>query len=91
MRTGLQDDLAPTLRACLRREAVDPDTGRKVLFVDSGGQRTAVTEVTRSGFGSRDDRGEFGRSLSEQQLLDLGISCPPYHGLCRTTTVADVR
>ena len=56
----------------------------------AGGQRTAVTEVTRSGFGSRDDRGEFGRSLTEQQLLDLGISFPPYHGLCRTTTVADV-
>lgn len=73
------------------REAVDPDTGRKVLFVDSGGQRTAVAEVTRSGFGSRDDRGEFERSLAEQQLLDLGISFPPYHGLCRSTTVADVR
>lgn len=79
-------DLAPWVR-----EGVDPDTGRRVLFAESGGQRTAITEVTRSGFGVRDDRGEFGRSLTEQQLLDLGISFPPYHGLCRTTTVADVR
>ncbi len=79
-------DLAPWVR-----EGVDPDTGRKVLFAETGGQRTAITEVTRSGFGVRDDRGEFGRSLTEQQLLDLGISFPPYHGLCRTTTLADVR
>lgn len=79
-------DLAPWVR-----EAADPETGRKVLFVERGGERTAVAEVTRSAFGSRDDRGDFGRSLSEQQLLDLGISFPPYHGLCRTTTVADIR
>jgi len=79
-------DLAPWVR-----EVTDPESGRKVLFVESGGQRTAVAEVTRSGFGARDDRGDFGRSLTEQQLLDLGISFPPYHGLCRTTTVADVR
>jgi hypothetical protein len=45
-------DLAPWVR-----EASDPETGRKVLFVEAGGQPTAVTEVTRSGFGSRDDRG----------------------------------
>lgn len=89
-RIEAQPESVPRSIAPWVREAVDPDTGRKVLFVDRGGQRTAVAEVIRSGFGTRDDRGEFGRALGEQQLLDLGISFPPYHGLCRTTTVADI-
>jgi SPP1 gp7 family putative phage head morphogenesis protein len=72
------------------REALDPDTGRKALFVGSGDARIPITEVTRSAFGTRDDRGEFRGSLSEREMMDLGISFPPYHGLCRTTTVADV-
>jgi len=72
------------------REALDPDTGRKALFVDRGDDRIPITEVTRSAFGTRDDRGEFRGSLSEREMMDLGISFPPYHGLCRTTTVADV-
>lgn len=79
-------ELAPWVR-----EAINPESGRKALYVERGGERVSVAEVLRSGVGSRDDRGEFGRSLSERDLLDLGISFPPYHGLCRTTTVADVR
>jgi hypothetical protein len=78
-------DLAPWVR-----EAVDSQTGHKVLFVEQGGRRRAITEVTRSGFGSRDDRGEFGRSLTEQQLLDHGIGFPPYHALCRSSSIAVV-
>ena len=73
------------------REARDPDSGRKVLYVGRADDRARVAEVTRSGLGTRDDRGEFARGLSERDLANLGISFPPYHGLCRTTTVADVR
>ena len=73
------------------REAIDPDTGRKVLFVERGDSRVPLAEVTRSAVGTRDDRGDFSRALSERDLESLGISFPPYHGLCRSSTVADVR
>ena len=72
------------------REAIEPETGRKVLYVDRGDDRVPIAQVTRSAFGSKDDRGEFRGSLSERDLNDLGIGFPPYHGLCRTTTVADI-
>ena len=72
------------------REAVDPKSGHKLLYVERGGERTRVAEVTRSAFGSPDDRGDFARGVSERNLTNLGVSFPPYHGLCRTTTVADV-
>lgn len=97
VQTGLQTfdrvDAEPDLVRDLTpwvREAVDPNSGRKVLYVERGEGRTRVAEVTRSGLGARDDRGEFARGLSERDLANLGISSPPYHGLCRTTTVADV-
>ena len=66
------------------REATDPETGRKVLYVDRGGTRTPVAEVVRSGLGTSDDQGEFARGRTEQELMDLGVSFPPFHGLCRT-------
>lgn len=84
-----EPDLAKEISPWVR-EAIDPDTGRKVLFVERGERRVPVAEVTRSALGTRDDRGEFGRSLSERDLEGLGISFPPYHGLCRTSTVASV-
>lgn len=72
------------------REGRDPETGTKLLYVNRDGGRATVAEVARSGFGNRDDRGEFNRGLSTREMMDLGISFPPYHGLCRTTTLADV-
>jgi hypothetical protein len=66
------------------RETIDPGTGRRVLYVDRGGERVRVAEVARSAMGTRDDRGDFTRGLSERELMDLGISFPPYHGLCRS-------
>jgi SPP1 gp7 family putative phage head morphogenesis protein len=73
------------------RETIDPETGRKVLFVERGDSRVPLAEVTRSAVGTRDDRGDFSRALSERDLENLGISFPPYHGLCRSSTVPDVR
>ena len=89
-RVDAQPDLVKELTPWVR-ETVNPETGRKVLLVERGDKRTRVAEVTRSGLGTRDDRGEFARRLSERGLVDLGLSFPPYHGLCRTTSVADAR
>lgn len=67
------------------RESIDPETGRTVLHVNRGSEQVRVAEVTRSAMGTRDERGEFSRGLSERELMDLGVSFPPYHGLCRST------
>ncbi len=72
------------------RESLDPQTGNPVLFVERGGLRTPLVEVTRSGVGTVDDQGEHGRAVSNRELMDLGVGFPPYHGLCRTTTVPEV-
>jgi hypothetical protein len=53
-----------------------------------GAGRTDLAEVARSALGTRDDRGEFRPLASEAALRDVGIGFPPYHGLCRTTTLA---
>jgi len=72
------------------RDGVDAK-GRQVMFVDRGGGRTRrVAVVDRPGFGTRDARGSYSAGLSTARLQEIGVSFPPYHGLCRTTTVADV-
>ncbi len=70
------------------RESLDAETGRKSLYVQQAGQKTTIAEVTRSAMGTRDDRGEFTRGLSERNLSDLGAALPPLHGLCRSTTLS---
>ena len=72
------------------RDTVDPATGRRSLTVERGGERISIADIVRSGVGARDDRGEFSRGMGERELGDLGIGFPPYHGLCRTTTVAEL-
>lgn len=89
-RVEAEPDLVKELTPWVR-EAIDPESGRKVLFVERGDSRVPLAEVTRSAVGTRDDRGDFSRALSERDLENLGISFPPYHGLCRSTTVPDVR
>ena len=69
------------------RQATDRSTGRTALYVNRDGVRTPLAEVTRSGVGSKDDLGEFARAASSRELMDMGVGFPPYHGLCRTTTV----
>jgi SPP1 gp7 family putative phage head morphogenesis protein len=72
------------------RESLDPETGNTRLYVDSGAGRTPLAEVTRSALGTRDDRGDFRPLASDGALREVGIGFPPYHGLCRTTTLAVV-
>jgi len=69
------------------REARDQKTGRTVLYVNKGERRVPITEVVRSGVGAKDDAGEYRRSTGDQALMDLGVSFPPFHGLCRTVVV----
>jgi SPP1 gp7 family putative phage head morphogenesis protein len=61
--------------------------GREMIYVNHQDGRRAVAVVERSGFGNRDDVGEFSRGRSSAELASLGLGFPPYHGLCRSTTV----
>ena len=70
------------------RQATDPDSGRSVLYVERGGRRTPIAEVARSGFGVKDDVGELRRTADERAMLDMGVSFPPFHGLCRSQALA---
>ena len=58
--------------------------------MNGGSGRTELAEVTRSAMGTRDDRGDFRALASDSALNEVGIGFPPYHGLCRTTTLAVV-
>ena len=69
------------------RDGVDAK-GRQVMYVDRGGSTRRVAIVDRPGLGTRDERGSYSAGLSTSRLQDIGVSFPPYHGLCRTTTVA---
>lgn len=71
------------------RERVGED-GRRALVVDRDGERSVLAVVERSGVGARDDRGAYSRAVSGRELAPAGIGFPPFHGLCRTTTVPDV-
>jgi hypothetical protein len=69
------------------REAIDPETGTKFLYVEQNGSRTRIADVARSTFGTSDDPGEFRRGRDSAELMDMGVGFPPFHGLCRSTTV----
>ena len=71
------------------REARDSETGRLGMFVQRGDARSPIAEVTRSGVGMSDDAGAYAGARTNRELMELGVSFPPYHGLCRTGTVAN--
>ncbi|KAB2911243.1 MAG: head morphogenesis protein [Kofleriaceae bacterium] len=58
-----------------------------VLFVEHATGRRELAGVVRSGSGVRDDVGEFHSRIDDAALEGLGIGPPPYHGLCRSTSV----
>lgn len=64
------------------RERLD---GGQLTLTSAG---TAIAEVTRSALGVRDDTGEFRSRMAAERLGDAGLGFPPFHGLCRTTTLA---
>jgi SPP1 gp7 family putative phage head morphogenesis protein len=67
------------------REGPNPETGRRELYVNRDGERLPVAEVVRSGVGAKDDQGDFRAMRGNQELADLGLSFPPWHGLCRSS------
>ena len=71
-------------------QRLDQESGRQQLYVNGASGQAVIAEITRSAAGTRDDRGEFRAFTSNAELMDLGVSFPPYHGLCRTTTLAVV-
>lgn len=67
------------------KETVDRDTGVKSIVTTNNG--TNIADVTRSGIGRVDDRGQFNRYIANNTLTDHNIGPPPYHHLCRSWTV----
>lgn len=63
-------------------------SGARMLYVGQGEARTPIAEIVRSAVGQRDAMGDFRALATDAALSELGIGYPPYHGLCRTTTVA---
>jgi hypothetical protein len=72
------------------RQGMDPESRRSVLYVNSASGRVPLAEVLRTGNGNHDDLGEFRAMINDRKLGELGIGFPPYHGHCRTTTLAVV-
>ncbi len=72
------------------REGMDRETGLKSIFIQRDNKRIELAQITRSGFGVKDDVGEYRKTRSEKELAELGVGFPPYHGLCRTTTIAEI-
>lgn len=71
------------------RKGRDPHDGTLRLFVPhSNGTTTTLAKIDRSGVGRSDDKGAFSDAKSNKELGKLGVPVPPFHGRCRTTTVA---
>jgi len=68
------------------REGMDKTSGRRRLYVARGEDEVLVAEVVRSGVGQRDDRGEYASARSEHELSALGVTAPPFHGRCRSSS-----
>ena len=66
------------------RDRVHPQTGEGRLVAGNGEHRVAVAEVTRA------SESGFRALVSDAELADIGIGFPPFHGLCRSTTIAIV-
>jgi hypothetical protein len=64
------------------RERLDGDR----LTLHSAG--VSIADVVRSAAGRRDEVGEFRPRIAVEGLGDAGLGFPPFHGLCRTTTLA---
>jgi SPP1 gp7 family putative phage head morphogenesis protein len=66
------------------RERANARTGESRLVAGNGEGRIAVAEFHASA------PTRFRPLVSDAELADLGIGFPPYHGLCRSTTIAVV-
>lgn len=60
--------------------------GKSVIYVDGTSGRVRLATIEEPGVGA-DDQGSFSGELNEKGLIDAGVGFPPYHGLCRSTTI----
>ena len=67
-------------------------SGNRAIFVpgENGPTRVAVVEESAELAGLKDERGSFRAGFGSQRLESVNVGPPPYHGLCRTTTLPEV-
>ena len=71
------------------REGKD-DKGRGVLFVRRpNGNNRRIAIVEKPGMGTK-ERGSYSMGMTGSRLQEVAPGFPPFHGLCRTSTVSDV-
>lgn len=70
------------------RKGRDSEGGMRLFVPHADGATTTIAKIDRSGVGAADDRGAFSGAKNSAELSKLGVPCPPFHGRCRTTTVA---
>ena len=66
------------------------DGEKSLFFRGPSGQKRHIATVLKPGQGKADVRGVYSSKMTDKQLGDSGISMPPIHGLCRSTTVPDL-
>lgn len=66
--------------------------GNRAIFVPTEERpvRVAVVEESAELAGLKDERGTFRAGLGSSRLEAVNVGTPPYHGLCRTTTLPEV-
>jgi len=66
--------------------------GNRAIFVPTEDRpvRVAVVEESAELAGLKDERGTFRAGLGSSRLEAVNVGTPPYHGLCRTTTLPEV-
>lgn len=66
--------------------------GQRAIFVPTvdGPVRVAVVERSAELEGLKDERGSFRAGLESSRLEEVNVGPPPYHGLCRTTTLPEI-
>lgn len=63
--------------------------GNRALFVptENGAMRVAIVEDSAEQRGLKDERGTFRAGLDAARLETVNVGPPPYHGLCRSSTL----
>jgi SPP1 gp7 family putative phage head morphogenesis protein len=79
------ENVAPFIREVKVKGDDGKPTGEVDLYV--GKTESRFGRVSRSGFGNKDDRGQYKRFLSTDKMVKKGVTMPPYHHQCRTMTV----
>lgn len=67
------------------------ENGDQILYTKGqDGSQTVIAQVEEDASGRVDDPGKFKNALSDDQLEEMGMTVPPFHGNCRTRIVPDL-